>query len=294
MNSKTANETGMVSIQELLTNRLRRIEERRDRNSNFKGCKTGFLAIDERLGGLQNGELCIIAARPSIGKTAFAENIVSYAAITCNVPVVFFSMEMSKESILERMITSLGIIDANRLRACELRDTETAKLQEVIEELKTAKLYIDDTPNLKASEIKEKCQSIKSGKIGLIVVDQLTEMWRPMEKNHELEYEENARAMKRLAVEMDCPVILLQQLKGGADHRQDKRPILADLKETGATDAIADTVILLYRDAHYNPETDKKNIAEVIVAKSRNTDADLLFELVWLRNFRRFANLERF
>jgi replicative DNA helicase len=283
----------VATIEESLSSALSQLEDRYRRNGEIIGRATGFKTLDNKLGGLQNGELYIIAARPSMGKTSLAENIATHVSITSNLPVVFFSMEMSKERIVDRMISSYGNIDANKIKMGLINDDEWGKVINIAGQLGNSKLYIDDTPNVKALDIKAKCRRIKASKeLGLVVIDHLTEIWRPMGGKDVQEHEANVREMKRLAKEMDCPVILLQQLNRGVEHRADKRPQLSDLKETGASEEVADVVIMLYRDDYYNPNTEKKNIAEIIITKGRNIGTGTI-EMAWLPQYTKFAELYR-
>jgi len=283
-------EQEVSTISESLTNALEQLESRYNMKGSINGLPTGFKSLDGKTGGLQAGELYIIAGRPSMGKTSLAENIATHNAIFNNKGVLFFSMEMKKERIIDRMISSIGLIDSNKLKTGLLEESDWEKVAETVGVIGNGKMYIDDTPNIKAIEIKAKARRMnKKEKIDLIVVDHLTEMWRPMAGKDVQEHEQNVREMKRLATELNIPVILLQQLNRGVEHRADKRPILSDLKETGASEEVADVVMLLYRDEYYNADTENKGIAEVIIAKGRNIGTGTI-ELGWLANFTKFTD----
>lgn len=275
---------------------LEQIEERIRNKGKIMGISTGFADLDRRLGGLQNGDLVLIAARPSMGKTALAENILTYVTCIKQLPGIMFSMEMTKESIVNRIYSSWGRVDNSRIKDGTLTDQDMRNIALVYDRLTKSKLIIDDTPHIRASEMRSKCRRIKNkyGDLRLIVVDHLTEMWRPHKSNRDsVEYEENVRSMKHLGREMNCPVILLQQLSRKVEERPNKRPLLSDLKETGASEEVADVVMFIYRDSYYNPDSDKKNIAEIIVAKSRN-GATGTVELNWQGQYTKFSNIDRY
>jgi replicative DNA helicase len=270
------------------------LDARCKNKGKISGLPTGFSDLDYKLGGLQDSELIIIAARPSMGKTSLAENISTYVSCNKNLPTAFFSLEMSKETIMNRTFSALGMVDNAKMRLGMMDDTDWNNIAGALNIVSNGKLIIDDTPHIKANEIRSKCRRIKNklGDLRLIVVDHLTEMWRPCKGDDTHEHEENVRAMKRLASEMKCPVVLLSQLNRGVEKRDNKRPILSDLKETGATEEVADVVMFIYRDDYYNPDTDKKNIAEIIIAKGRNTGIGTV-ELRWFGEYTKFAQLAK-
>lgn len=273
---------------------IRQLEERCRNKGNISGLPTGFVDLDYKLGGLQKGDLIIIAARPSMGKTSLAENMATFVSCRKRIPTVFFSMEMPKEKIINRIFSGQGLIENQKIRLGTLEDEDWKKIVPVCNELMDGKLIIDDTPNVRAVDIKAKCRRIKNryGGLGLVVVDHLTEMWRPRKRAPNEEHEENVRALKRIARDLQCPVILLQQLNRGPESRADHRPMLGDLKETGASEEVADIVMFIYRDDYYNPDTQKKNIAEIIIAKGRDHGTGTV-ELAWLGNYTRFMSLDK-
>jgi len=288
------NNTTIFSLADTLSSTVEQLENRCKNRGQISGIPTGFIGLDYKLGGLQNSDLIIIAARPSMGKTSLAVDIATNVSISKQLPTAFFSLEMKKEKIANRILSGWNFIDNQKIRLGTMDDDDWGKLARSIGPLSEGKLIIDDTPNMKASEIKARCRRIKNkmGGLALIVVDHLTEMWRPRRGTDASEHEENVRCMKRLAAEMDCPVILLQQLNRGVEGRTDKRPQLSDLKETGAAEEVADVVIMIYRDDYYNPDSEKKNIAEIIIAKGRDVGTGTV-ELAWLGQYTKFANLER-
>jgi replicative DNA helicase len=282
-------------LNEAATSAMYQLEERMRNKGQLTGLSTGFYDLDAMLGGIKDGDLIIIAARPSMGKTSLAENIITFNSAIKNHPTAFFSMEMPKESIANRIFSAWGRVDNKKIKLGTINDHEITNIARVFSFIKDSKLVIDDTPHIRASEIRSKCRRIKNkfGDLRLIVADHLTEMWRPNKGDSRAEHEENVRSMKRLAREMKCPVILLQQLNRGTEARQDKRPMLSDLKETGASEEAADVVMLIYRDDYYNPSSEKKGIAEIIVAKNREGETGPV-ELLWQGQYTKFSNIEKY
>jgi replicative DNA helicase len=253
------------------------------------GIKTGYWDLDYLLKGLQPGSLTIIAARPSMGKTAFALNIASYAAIDHQHKTFFASAEQTQEQIVTRLISARCRIDNNKIKLGQLSDIDWETVTKEAAVIANSCLVIDDKTAPKVSGIRSKA---RKEKVELIVVDHLTELWRERKKDDRIEHEMNVRDCKRLAKDLNIPVILLQQLNRACEARRDKRPMLSDLKETGASEEVADIVMFLYRDDYYNPESKKKNITEVIVAKGRDTGIGTI-ELLWMPQYTKFSNLER-
>lgn len=287
-------ETKSGSIVDSVNKALIELERRCNQKGGYPGTTTGFFDIDYKTGGLQKGDLIIIAGRPSMGKTSLAENIATHASLKERKTVLFFSMEMKEEKIINRMFSSIGLISNEKFKLGRVVDDDWTKIGEITSLIAESNLKIIDTPHAKASYIKTQCRKTKSEKGGLdlVVIDHLTEMWRPRtSKRESMEYEDNVRAMKRLALELDCPVILLQQLSRACEARTDKRPMLSDLKETGASEEVADIVILVYRDDYYNQDTNKKGIAEINIAKGRDVGIGVV-ELGWLPQYTKFQNLE--
>lgn len=283
------------SLEQTLVNTVGLLEQRCRNRGQISGLSTGFAAVDYKLGGLQDSDLIIIAARPGMGKTSLAVDIATHVSCIRQIPTAMFSLEMSKEKIANRILSGWNLIDNQKLRLGTVDDSDWDKIGRSLAPLSESKLVIDDTTNIKASDIRARCRRIKSrmGGLGLVVVDHLTEMWRPRKGNDTSEHEENVRCMKRLAKELNCPVILLQQLNRGVEGRADKRPMLSDLKETGAAEEVADVVMMIYRDDYYYPDSDKRNIAEILIQKGRDVGTGTV-ELAWLPQYTKFANLERF
>jgi replicative DNA helicase len=261
------------------------------------GIQTGFTDLDKMLGGLQNSDLIIVAARPSVGKTAFALNVAQNVAVRSKEPVAIFSLEMSAPQLVQRMICAEGNMDANVMRFGDLKESDWSKLANAAGVLGATNLLIDDTPGITVHEIRAKCRRLKKQQgLGLIVIDYLqliasTGRGRGAE-NRQQEVSEISRMLKHLARELDVPVIALSQLSRNVEQRQDKRPMMSDLRESGAIEQDADIVAFLYRDDYYNAETEKKNIIEIIIAKQRNGPVGTV-ELVFLKNYNKFVNYER-
>jgi replicative DNA helicase len=288
------NKSDMSPVSEVLVSTLNEIEDRCKNKGQFNGLATGLVDLDFKLRGLKKGDLIILAARPSMGKTALAGNISDYVALTKNIPVAFFSLEMSKEKLMSRTLSGMAMIENTRIQLGTLDDDDFRKMANIYGVVGEGKLEIDDTPNQKITEIRSKCRRMKKkyGDLGLIIIDHLTELWRPMKGNDFAEYSENIRACKRLAVEMQCPLILLQQLNRGVEARSDKRPVLSDLRETGVAEEAADVVLMIYRDDYYNKDSNKKNIAEILIRKGRDIGTGTV-ELVWLPQYTKFVNLRK-
>ena len=258
------------------------------------GVPTGFADFDMKTAGLQPSDLILIAARPSMGKTAFALNIAQNAAIRNNVPVAIFSLEMSKEQLVNRMLCSEAMVDAQKLRTGELADEDWPKLIQAIGPLSQAEIYIDDTPGVSPMDIRAKCRKLKLERgIGLILIDYLQLMSSDSKtESRQQEISEISRALKAVAREMNAPVIALSQLSRACETRTDHRPMLSDLRESGAIEQDADVVTFLYRDEYYFPDTEKKNQAELIIAKQRNGPTGTV-DLMWLGQRTKFANMVR-
>lgn len=262
---------------------------------NLTGLPTGFTDLDAKTSGLQRSDLIIIAARPAMGKTAFALNLARYGALAGGKPVAIFSLEMSKEQLVQRLISAQANVDSHKLRNGNLSDDDWRNITQGMAVLSKANLYIDDTPSISVMEIRGKCRRLKLEKdLGLVVIDYLQLMQgKGKSESRQLEIAEISRSLKALARELDCPVIALAQLSRAPEMRSDHRPILSDLKESGSIEQDADIVMFLYRDEYYHPDSEKKNIAEVIIAKHRNGDTGSI-ELAWLGQYVKFANLEKY
>lgn len=286
---------GFAPIKDVLLDSFARIEELALRQGELTGLTTGFMDIDSKLSGLQKSDLILLAARPSMGKTALGINIAINSAIQAEASVAVFSLEMSKEQLVQRMISSVSHVDLQKIISGNLQEEEWLKIINVMSLLSKANIFIDDTAGISLLEMKAKSRRLKMDKgLDLIVIDYLQLM--ESQSRHESRQQEISaisRGLKALAKEMDCPVIALSQLSRAPELRSDHRPILSDLRESGAIEQDADVVMFLYRDEYYNEDTDKKNIGEVIIAKHRNGPTGTV-ELVWKREFTKFLNKERF
>lgn len=287
---------GFVPIKDVLVDTFNKLEELYNNSGNITGIPTGFADLDFKTSGLHNSDLILIAARPAMGKTAFALNLAQNAAVHSNVPVAVFSLEMSREQLVNRMLCSEAMVDSNRMKTGKLEDNDWQKVAKALGPLSEAPIFIDDTPGVSITEIRAKCRRLKlEHNLGLVIIDylQLMQGSRSKSENRQQEISEISRSLKILAKEINVPVITLSQLSRAPEARTDHRPILSDLRESGAIEQDADIVMFLYRDDYYNPETEKKNIAELILAKHRNGSTGTV-ELVWLGQYTKFANLEKF
>ncbi|MGI6113010.1 MAG: replicative DNA helicase [Mahellales bacterium] len=285
---------GFMPIKDILLDNFNRIEELYKNKSKITGIPTGFSDIDYKTSGFQPSDLILIAARPSMGKTAFALNIAQYAALHAQKSVAIFSLEMSKEQLVNRMLCSEANIDSHRMRTGNLDENDWPRLAMAVGPLAKAPIYIDDTPGISVLEMRSKARRLKLERgLDIIIIDYLQLMQgRGRAESRQQEISEISRSLKALARELDVPVIALSQLSRAPETRNDHRPILSDLRESGAIEQDADLVMFLYRDEYYNPDTDKKSIAEIIIAKQRNGPTGTV-ELVWLNQFTKFASLEK-
>lgn len=281
-------------IKDVLLSTFERIEELYNTEGGITGVPTGFPDLDEMTSGFQPSDLILIAARPSMGKTAFALNIAQNAAIRYDVPVAIFSLEMSKEQLVQRMLCSESNVDSHRLRTGKLREEDWPRLARAMGPLSEAPIYIDDTPGISSLELRAKARRLKAEKgLGLVIIDYLQLMTGRNAENRQQEISAISRSLKALARELNVPVVALSQLSRAPEMRADHRPILSDLRESGSQEQDSDLVAFLYRDEYYNPDTEKKNIAEVIIAKQRNGPTGTV-ELVWLSQFTKFASIEKY
>ena len=289
------NQKGYAPIKDVLVESFTKLEELYNRKQHITGVPSGFVELDYRTAGFHGSELILIAARPAMGKTAFALNIATNAALKANVPVAMFSLEMSKEQLVNRILCSEAMVDSNKVRTGKLEEEDWTKLASAIGPLSEAEIYIDDTPGINITEIRAKCRKLKLEKnIGLVVIDYLQLIQGSGKRNgsREQEISEISRSLKILAKELNVPVIALSQLSRAPEQRPDHRPMLSDLRESGAIEQDADIVMFLYRDDYYNKESEKKDIAEVILAKHRGGSTGTV-ELLWLGSYTKFVNLER-
>ncbi len=282
-------------LHDLLSESLDRLEALYDRGESITGIPTGFLDLDERLSGLQRSSLVIIGARPSMGKTAMALGMAAHAAMQARTPVLFFSLEMSHSELTQRLLCSEARVDSTRIRNGKLLESDWPKISHAIGRLGEAPMYIDDNANLTVMEIRAKARRLRSrlGNLGLIVVDYLQLMsGRHSAENRQVEVSEISRGLKILARELEVPVVALSQLSRNLEMRADKRPVLADLRESGSLEQDADVVIFLYRDEVYNAESPDRGTAEVIISKHRNGPTGVT-KLAFLGHHTRFDNMAR-
>lgn len=288
------NQKGVYLVKDVLVDTFNKLEELYNTKGRIVGVPTGFIDLDNKTSGLNPSDLVLIAARPSMGKTSLALNIAQNAAVNHNVPVAIFSLEMSKEQLTNRFLSSEAMVDSQKIRTGMLEDDDWARLAKALGPLGEASIYIDDTPGISVAEIRAKSRRLKLEKnIGLIIIDYLQLMQgRERAESRQQEISEISRSLKVLAKEVNVPVIAISQLSRAPEIRSDHRPILSDLRESGAIEQDADLVMFLYREDYYNPETEKKNIAEIIIAKHRNGSTGVV-EVAWLGQYTKFANLER-
>lgn len=278
-------------IRDIAVDSIEKIEDIYHSKGKLTGVPTGFVDFDHKTAGLQKSDLILLAARPSMGKTAFALNIIQNAAIRSNVPTAVFSLEMSREQLVNRMLCSEAMLDAQRLRTGELTDSDWTDLIQAMGPLSQAPIYIDDTPGVTPMEVRSKCRRLKVEKgLGLIVIDYLQLMsGNGRTDSRQQEISEISRSLKAIAREMEAPVIALSQLSRACEQRADHRPMLSDLRESGAIEQDADVVAFLYRDEYYFPDTEKKNQAELIIAKQRNGPTGTV-DLTWMGQYTKFGN----
>ena len=290
------NQKGYTAVKDVLVESFALLEKLYNQKQHITGVPTGFADLDYKTAGLHNSDLILIAARPAMGKSAFVLNIASYAAVKANIPVVIFSLEMSKEQMVNRILASEAMVDSNKIRTGKIEDEDWTKIAEATGILSEAPIFIDDTPGISMTEIRAKCRKLKMEQnLGLVVIDYLQLIAGNSKRSgsREQEISEISRSLKILAKELNVPVIALSQLSRAPEQRPDHRPMLSDLRESGAIEQDADIVMFLYRDDYYNEETDKKNIAEVIIAKHRSGSVGTV-ELLWLSNYTKFANIDRY
>ena len=286
---------GYSAIKDILVDSFTELEELYNRKQHITGVPTGFTELDYKTAGFHGSELILIAARPAMGKSAFALNIATNAAVKANIPVAIFSLEMSKEQMVNRILCSEAMVDSNKVRTGKLEEDDWTKLAGAIGPLSEAEIYIDDTPGISVMEIRAKCRKLKLEKnLGMVVIDylQLVQGSNRRGGSREQEISEISRSLKILAKEIGVPVIALSQLSRAVEQRPDHRPMLSDLRESGAIEQDADIVMFLYRDDYYNQDSEKKDIAEVIMAKHRGGSTGTV-ELLWLGSYTKFVNLER-
>jgi replicative DNA helicase len=286
---------GFQAMPQLVVDLLDRVQEMADNQNDITGVPTGFIDFDRMTSGLQPGDLIVLAARPSMGKTALAINIAEHVALNEGLPVAVFSMEMGASQLAVRIVGSIGRVDQGHLRTGKLSDDEWPRLTEAIEKLRNVSLHIDETPGLTPSELRANARRLsrQCGKLGLIVVDYLQLMSGSSSSggdNRATEIGEISRGLKMLAKELQCPVIALSQLNRSVEQRTDKRPMMSDLRESGAIEQDADVIMFIYRDDYYNKESKEPGVAEVIIGKQRNGPTGTV-KLAFLKPLTKFESL---
>lgn len=283
-----------VPIKQIVIQALEKIELASKQKGNVTGIATGFVDLDYRTSGMQPSDLILVAARPSMGKTAFVLNIAQYVAFHSNLATAIFSLEMSKEQLMNRLFALEARVDAQLLRSGNLADSDWEKLIEGAGTIGRSKLIIDDTPGISISELRSKCRKYKlEHDLKLIIIDYLQLMsGSGRTDSRQQEISDISRSLKGLARELNVPVIALSQLSRQVEQRPDHRPMLSDLRESGAIEQDADVVMFIYRDDYYNKDTEDKNIAEIIIAKQRNGPIGTV-NLVWLPQYTKFVNMEK-
>ena len=287
------NQKGYSAIKDVLVDSFTQLEELYNRKQHITGVPSGFADLDYRTAGFHGSELILVAARPAMGKSAFALNIATNAAVRADVPVAIFNLEMSKEQLVNRILCSEAMVDSNKVRTGKLEEEDWSKLAEAIGPLSASNIYIDDTPGISITEIRAKCRKLQVEKnIGMVIIDylQLIQGTNKRGGSREQEISEISRSLKIMAKELNVPVIALSQLSRAVEQRPDHKPMLSDLRESGAIEQDADIVMFLYRDDYYNPDSEKKNIAEVIIAKHRGGSTGSV-DLRWFGSYTKFTNL---
>ena len=284
-----------VPIRQIVMNAMDKIEIASRNDGNVTGIATGFIDLDYRTAGMQPSDLILVAARPSMGKTAFVLNMAQYMAFNQNQTVAIFSLEMSKEQLVNRLFSMESRVDSQHLRTGKLSDAEWEKLIESAGMIGRSNLIIDDTPGISISELRSKCRKYKlEHDLKIIIIDYLQLMsgsGRGSDSRQQ-DISDISRSLKALARELNVPVVALSQLSRAVEQRPDHRPMLSDLRESGAIEQDADVVMFIYRDDYYNKDTDKKGIAEIIIAKQRNGPIGTV-ELVWMPDYTKFANIKK-
>ena len=280
-----------AKIQDVLMKNLKMIDEAERNQGNVIGLPTGFKALDEKTSGLQKSDLIIIAARPGMGKTAFALNVAAQSAVKAKASVLIFSLEMSQEQLGQRLIAMQARVESEKLKKGNLERKDWDRINVALDELNETKIVIDDTPGISIMEMRNKCRRLKAEQgLDLVVIDYLQLMtFDGRADSRQQEVSALSRHLKLLAREMDCPVIVLSQLSRAPEQRQDKRPMLSDLRESGSIEQDADIVIFLYRDDYYNENSEKPGVCEVNLAKHRSGPTERL-ELTWVARYTKFSD----
>lgn len=283
-----------VSIKDVVINAIESIESAAKTAGKVTGVSTGFYDLDYKTAGFQPSDLILVAARPSMGKTAFVLNVAEHAALKANVTTAIFSLEMSKEQLVKRILSMNSKVDSQAMRTGDLQDDDWIKLVESAKLIGNSNLIIDDTPGISISELRSKCRKFKlEHNLGMVIIDYLQLMTGSKNaESRQQEISEISRSLKALAREISVPVIALSQLSRAVEQRPDKRPMLSDLRESGAIEQDADVVMFIYRDDYYNHDSEEAGISEIIIGKQRNGPTGTV-KLAWLSQYTKFANLER-
>ena len=278
-------------INQVLMDTYDMIESIYSNKSDVTGVTTGFKDLNKKINGLQRTDLILVAARPAMGKTAFALNLVQNAAIKGNASVAVFSLEMSKEQLAQRMIAAQSNVELKKMKTGTLNDADWPRIISAMAVMSDAKIFIDDTPGIKINELRSKCRKLKMEQgLDLVMIDYLQLMESDSKnESRQQEISKISRSLKILAKELDCPVVALSQLSRAPEQRADHRPVLSDLRESGAIEQDADIVMFLYRDEYYHSDSEKKDLAEVIIAKNRHGETGSV-ELVWMGSIQRFGD----
>lgn len=288
------NTSDFVPIRDVVANAMNKIEQASRSQGSVTGVATGFIDLDYRTAGMQPSDLILIAARPSMGKTAFVLNIAQHVAFKLHKSVAVFSLEMSKEQLVNRLFSLESKVSGQDIRTGQLSDNDWEKLAETAGIIGQSNLIIDDTPGITIAELRSKCRKFKLEKgLDMIIIDYLQLMsGSGRSESRQQEISEISRSLKAIARELNVPVLALSQLSRAVEQRPDHRPMLSDLRESGAIEQDADVVMFIYRDDYYNHDTDKKGVSEIIIAKQRNGPIGTV-ELAWLSEYTKFANLKK-
>ncbi len=283
-----------VSIDKIVLQSLESIEAASKSKGTVTGIATGFYDLDYKTAGLQPSDLILVAARPSMGKTAFVLNIAEHVAVKSHTTTAIFSLEMSKDQLVKRMLAMNSKVDSQSIRSGELKDEDWIKLVESVKTIGNSSLIIDDSPGISISELRSKCRKFKlEHNLGLVIIDYLQLMTgNRKSESRQQEVSDISRSLKALAREINAPIIALSQLSRAVEQRPDKRPMLSDLRESGAIEQDADVVMFIYRDDYYNHDTEEPGVAEIIIGKQRNGPTGTI-KLGWQAKFTKFVNLER-
>lgn len=282
----------VTQIRSIIYDNYNKLNELMQSGVKFNGIPTGYTGLDMKIQGLQPGQLVLVAARPAMGKSSFAVNIAQYVAIKKNITTAIFTLEMTKEEVTSRIVSSEAKIDNKKMKTGDLSPQEVERYCEVLEPVASAPIYIDDTASISSTEMRAKCKRLKLEKnLGLVVVDYLQLMTGSGRESRQQEISEISRSLKLLAKELEIPVIALSQLSRAPEQRTDHRPMLSDLRESGSIEQDADIVLFLYRDDMYNQDSEEKNIAECIVAKNRSGETGTT-KLTWIGELTTFCNME--